>query len=121
MPTKTSVGPNEVVRLEVLRLAPPLEHEPATRKFPLSAKGGISRQRQNTNTKYQIATRHTRANSKKQIAPLALPAVSSQYFTDLGFETPNDGPQTAPPARRAPPPRCLYQTPAAMGGRAEHP
>jgi hypothetical protein len=24
MPTKTSVGPNEVVRLEVLRLAPPL-------------------------------------------------------------------------------------------------
>jgi hypothetical protein len=25
MPTKTSVGPNEVVRLEVLRLAPPLE------------------------------------------------------------------------------------------------
>ena len=25
MPTKTSVGPNEVVRLEVLRLAPPLQ------------------------------------------------------------------------------------------------
>jgi hypothetical protein len=24
MPTKTSVGPNEVVRLEVLRLVPPL-------------------------------------------------------------------------------------------------
>jgi hypothetical protein len=24
MPTKTSVGPNEVVRLEFLRLAPPL-------------------------------------------------------------------------------------------------
>jgi hypothetical protein len=25
MPTKTSVGPNEVVRLEVLRLTPPLQ------------------------------------------------------------------------------------------------
>ena len=29
MPTKTSVGPNEVVRLEVLRLAPPLLSRPA--------------------------------------------------------------------------------------------
>jgi hypothetical protein len=27
MPTKTSAGPNEVVRLEVLRLAPPLARE----------------------------------------------------------------------------------------------
>jgi hypothetical protein len=31
MPTKTSVGPNEVVRLEVLRLAPPLQHRPHSR------------------------------------------------------------------------------------------
>jgi hypothetical protein len=37
MPTKTSVGPDEVVRLEVLRLAPPLRsaarHWAALRRY----------------------------------------------------------------------------------------
>ena len=34
MPTKTSVGPNEVVRLEVLRLAPPLNRAPLSASAP---------------------------------------------------------------------------------------
>jgi hypothetical protein len=33
MPTKTSAGPNEVVRLEVLRLAPPLLSSKAIKKY----------------------------------------------------------------------------------------
>ena len=35
MPTKTSVGPNEVVRLEVLRLAPPLILTQLVLDFPV--------------------------------------------------------------------------------------
>jgi hypothetical protein len=43
MPTKTSAGPNEVVRLEVLRLAPPLKKGTRVRAlcavYPGSARG----------------------------------------------------------------------------------
>jgi hypothetical protein len=43
MPTKTSVGPNEVVRLEVLRLAPPLRREKRAKSEERRAKSEILR------------------------------------------------------------------------------
>jgi hypothetical protein len=43
MPTKTSVGPNEVVRLEVLRLAPPLSPVQVLSGIPGSCLSRLSR------------------------------------------------------------------------------